>query len=98
LIVFELTLDLGHANTNGNIASFLDPGIVDKVVNVHLHDNLGDGDPHLTMGQGNIDHAWTVAELEALGYRGNYIIESRNYESSVASREYLLGIGDLPGC
>jgi len=94
---FGLTLDLGHANTNGNIASFLDPGIVDRVVNVHLHDNLGDGDPHLTLGKGNIDHAWTVAGLEALGYRGNYIIESRNYESSVASRDYLVGIGDLQG-
>jgi sugar phosphate isomerase/epimerase len=92
------TLDIGHAHTNNNMAGFLYPEIVDRVKNVHVHDNLSDHDSHLTLGQGDIDLPRIILELEGLGYRGNYIIESRTLESSKSSKVYLTEIGDLLRC
>lgn len=42
--------DLGHANTAGNIADFLE--IKDRFINMHVHDNVGDRDRHLVIGEG----------------------------------------------
>lgn len=94
----SITFDVGHANTCGNLPGYLYPGIVDHVKNVHLHDNFGKMDDHTTLGQGTIDIPRAVAELEGLGYTGNYIIETKNYESSVAGKEYMSHIGELVGC
>ncbi|MHC1585406.1 MAG: sugar phosphate isomerase/epimerase family protein [Candidatus Syntropharchaeia archaeon] len=44
-------LDVGHANTNGNIDKFLDF----KIDHMHVHDNNGEFDEHLGIGKGNID-------------------------------------------
>jgi sugar phosphate isomerase/epimerase len=47
-----LVMDVGHAHTCGTINEFLrHPALT----HVHLHDNSGEGDEHLALGQGRID-------------------------------------------
>jgi len=95
---FSITLDIGHAHTNSNVMGFLYPEITDKVENIHIHDNYGKMDEHVTLGQGTIDLPRVVSEMEGLGIRGNYIIETRTYESSLQGKEYLLDIGNRFRC
>jgi sugar phosphate isomerase/epimerase len=47
------TLDVGHANTLGNLNDFLEMG--DSISHFHLHDNNGAIDEHFFIGGGNID-------------------------------------------
>jgi sugar phosphate isomerase/epimerase len=47
-----LVLDIGHANTCGTIEEFLNHP---ALTHIHLHDNSGEGDEHLALGQGEID-------------------------------------------
>ncbi len=80
--------DIGHANTVGNIPDFL--AIRDRFINMHVHDNVGDRDRHMVIGEGNIDfRKW----LEAFRpYHGRYVIEARELERSLVSRDRLQGM------
>lgn len=80
-----ICFDVGHANTAGQIDEILK--MKDRFVNVHVHDNVGDQDEHMTMGEGNINFEDVFSKLK--GYRGNYVIESKTMESAVISREIL---------
>lgn len=77
--------DLGHANTVGNIADFLE--IKDRFINMHVHDNAGDGDRHLVIGEGNIDFQKWLGAFRPYG--GRYVIEARELEHSLLSRDRL---------
>lgn len=50
----NLTFDVGHANTLGKPEEFIET-LKLFIVNVHLHDNNGEGDSHLPLGRGNIN-------------------------------------------
>jgi len=54
------TLDIGHANVNGNLNEFLSEG---RPVHVHLHDNISTRDAHDPCGEGNIDFGSVLASL-----------------------------------
>lgn len=78
--------DIGHAHTTGQEEAMVEI-LGDRIVNVHIHDNNGKKDEHLTLGEGNVD---LVAVLKSLsGYSGNYIIESKDLESAVESHSRL---------
>jgi sugar phosphate isomerase/epimerase len=47
--------DVAHAHTFGHTAADFLPIIGRKLVEVHLHDNLGGRDKHLAIGEGSID-------------------------------------------
>jgi sugar phosphate isomerase/epimerase len=47
-----LVLDVGHAHTCGTLADFLEHP---ALAHVHLHDNSGNADEHLALGQGCIN-------------------------------------------
>jgi sugar phosphate isomerase/epimerase len=81
--------DIGHANTTGQIDRMLDL-LSDRIINVHIHDNMGDMDAHLTLGEGNIDFRHVISRLA--GYRGRYIIESRTLDSARVSQGILAGM------
>lgn len=74
------TIDVGHANTNGDIKSFLE---MDGICYYHLSDNNGEKDQHLALGEGNID-------LKLLKNIDRIIIELNNYENVLKSREKFL--------
>lgn len=81
-----LALDLGHANINGQIASFIEL-FADKIAHIHAHDNRGKVDEHLGIGCGTIDWAATVQLLKKIGFKKTIIVESITHVSE--SLEYL---------
>lgn len=48
-------LDTGHAHVNGWRLAEVVRSLGDKLIAFHLHDNDGNGDQHLPLGQGNIE-------------------------------------------
>ncbi len=81
-----ICFDIGHANTTGQIEAMVE-AFGDRIANVHIHDNNGDRDAHMTLGDGCIDFPRVLGLLSS--YKGNYIIESRNLESAVESQSRL---------
>lgn len=84
-----ICFDIGHANTVGQIDEIIDV-LGDRIINIHVHDNDGTADKHMTVGDGNIDFAAVLGKLRR--YTGNYIIESRSLESAVESLDRLSAI------
>jgi sugar phosphate isomerase/epimerase len=74
-----ITLDVGHANTNGLVDAFL--AHMKEVDHLHVHDNHGRSDEHLALGDGNIDWV-TVGRTVAAEYRGPVVIEGRTLEEA----------------
>lgn len=70
-----LTLDVGHANVNGQIYEFVEE-FSGRLVHVHASDNDGTFDSHLGIGEGNIDWNKVAASLKNINYRGVVIVES----------------------
>ena len=81
-----MTLDVGHANHAGYTA---DEMIFDCIKHVHIHDNLGDDDAHLPLGEGSIDLKRVVNNLESKNFDGIYILEVNDYDSIKKSYEYM---------
>lgn len=81
-----MTLDIGHAMHSGYGA---DEMYFDCIKHVHIHDNFGDDDAHLTLDEGTIDLNTIVNTLEKNNYDGIYIIEVNNYDSIKKSYEYM---------
>ena len=79
-------LDIGHANTTDQTDGLIKE-FKDRLINVHIHDNHGEHDEHLTLGEGSIDFKRIIESLK--GYTGNYVIESKSYPSAVESQDYL---------
>ncbi len=80
-----MTLDIGHANTNGMINEFL--ADLGRVIHVHLHDNKGRSDEHLELGKGNIK--WKDVIKRFGGYKGRFVTEARTVQEGTASLKYL---------
>lgn len=78
--------DIGHANTTGRLDDFLE---IDPV-NIHIHDNHGEDDLHLPLGEGNIDFANVLSK--STNYEGNWVIEGRSLSELKMSKEYLIGL------
>lgn len=68
-------IDTGHAHLNGwNLAALLEQ-TKPRLVGMHLHDNRGDGDRHLPVGEGNIPWSNIWPLLGSLGDRCPLILE-----------------------
>ncbi|HPR67572.1 MAG TPA: sugar phosphate isomerase/epimerase family protein [Methanothrix sp.] len=77
--------DVGHANTNGNVDSFLP--LKDKMVHVHVHDNKGVRDEHLPVKSGNVN--WLRVAEALRGYDGRFVTEARTLVQGVQSMRNL---------
>jgi len=74
-----ITIDLGHANTNGLVDAFL--AHIGEADHLHIHDNHGQSDEHLALGDGII--RWqNVGRIIARDYTGPVVIEGRNLEEA----------------
>ena len=82
----SMTLDIGHANHSGYSP---DQMIFDSIKHIHIHDNFGDDDAHLALGEGSIELKYIVNSLEEKNYDGIYIIEVNDYDSIKKSYEYM---------
>jgi len=78
----KLTFDVGHYNCREGHEIFLDH--FDRIVNIHLHDNRGELDEHLALGEGNVD----LSIIE--GYRGYLTLEVRDKDAIIKSKNYLI--------
>jgi sugar phosphate isomerase/epimerase len=70
-----ITLDLGHANLDGQIQPFLKT-LADKIVHVHASDNDGTDDQHLGVGFGKIDYNVFAQTLKHNGFDRTVLVES----------------------
>lgn len=82
----SMTLDIGHANHAGYSPEQM---IFDSIKHIHIHDNFGDDDSHLALGEGDIQLKDIVNTLEKKNYNGIYIIEVNDYDSIKNSFEYM---------
>jgi sugar phosphate isomerase/epimerase len=80
-----ICFDAGHALTANLTDEYL--ALKARFLNVHLHDNGGGGDEHLILGAGKVPLAKILAALS--GYRGNFVIECREYDDGLKSRDVL---------
>ncbi len=70
-----MTFDIGHANTVGKVQEFLKE--VTHAHHLHVHDNKGESDEHLALGDGTIN--WQVAGKAITShYSGVVVIEGRS--------------------
>lgn len=70
-----MVLDVGHANTVGEVDGFLDK-FMKKIVHVHASDNDGSFDSHLSMGKGTINWEKVVDALAKNRFDGFVMIET----------------------
>lgn len=84
----RLILDVGHANTTGNLKEFLKI-VLPKAYHMHIHDNHGRKDEHLPLGQGSINWDKVMPEI-VKNYKGKIIVvEGRNPEEGKTSLNFL---------
>ena len=77
-----MTFDFGHANTVGKVNEFLPH--VGRANHIHIHDNHGQFDEHLPLGEGTIE--WDRVGMKiAADYNGIVVIEGRSAEEAKKS-------------
>ncbi len=85
----KITFDVGHYNVKDGHDVFLE--YKDRIVNIHLHDNRGEFDEHLPLGEGSIN----VKSLIPKNYKGFLTLELRDEDAVIKSKEVLARWGVL---
>jgi len=67
-------IDIGHAHIQGQIEEFLSRPL-DRLMNVHMHDNDRSSDQHLPMGKGTVEWKDVLKRLSASCYSGPLTFE-----------------------
>ena len=70
-------LDIPHAFTSGGMESVIEyiNTFREKIIHIHWHDNHGNSDEHLPIGEGLIDHEKAVKELKNIHYDRTITLE-----------------------
>lgn len=85
-----ITLDLGHANLEGQVEPFVNQ-LADKIVHVHASNNDGSDDQHNGVDDGSIDYEWFTQSLKKIGYDKTVVVESmRKVPESIQKLKQLL--------
>jgi sugar phosphate isomerase/epimerase len=85
-----ITLDLGHANLEGQIQPFINE-LADKIAHIHASNNDGVSDQHNGVDDGNIDYVRFAESLKKIGYNKTVVVESINkVPESIARLKQLL--------
>lgn len=85
-----MTLDIGHAHTNGFTPEEI---YFDSIKHIHMHDNLGDDDTHLALGEGSFDLNGFFDVFMKNNYDGIYMLEMNYIDSVEKSLEFMKNIG-----
>jgi sugar phosphate isomerase/epimerase len=72
-----ICMDVGHAHIMGDLNDAIEC-CSGHIVTTHLHDNRRRSDDHLAPGEGSIDWAATLMELQKVGYDGPWMFEVAN--------------------
>ena len=81
-----MTLDIGHAHTAGFAPEEM---YFDCVKHIHVHDNPGDEDSHLTLGEGSLAVNDFFDVFMNKRYDGIYMLELHSPDSIKKSLEYM---------
>ena len=87
-----MTLDIGHAHTAGFTP---DEIYFDSIKHIHVHDNPGDDDTHLTFGEGSFAVNEFFDIFTQNNYDGIYMLELYSIDSIEKSIEYMKSLGLL---
>lgn len=89
----KMTLDIGHANLTDIQAIEYIKELKDKIVHLHINDNLGKEDLHQIPGKGNIDFEAVKKELDNINYNNVGIFEiwdpQNTKQALLNSRSYI---------
>jgi len=69
-----IVLDVGHANLEGQTEPFLRK-MPEKIVHIHISDNMGENDQHLGIGYGKINWQQFAETLHEIAYDKTILIE-----------------------
>jgi sugar phosphate isomerase/epimerase len=58
-----------------------------RIIHVHLHDNHGKKDEHLSLGKGNIDWKKVLRKLQ--NFKGRLVAEARTVGEGAESLKYI---------
>lgn len=81
-----ITLDIGHAHTNGYIPEDL---YFDRVKHIHVHDNDGSDDTHITLGEGTFNLNKFFDYFSKNNYSYIYLLELHTKESIKNSLDFM---------
>jgi len=87
----NLCLDLGHAQIAGGAGPFIKK-FSSKIICVHYHDNMGEKDDHLDIGEGVIDFRQILLQLIKVGFKGPFVSETFDRLRPHETREKLLNL------
>ena len=79
-------MDVGHAHMMGDLSDAIEC-CSGHIITTHLHDNRRQTDDHLAPGEGSIDWAATLMELQKVGYDGPWMFEVANTSNPKAVLE-----------
>lgn len=85
-----MTLDIGHAHTVGFTP---DEIYFDSIKHIHVHDNPGNDDTHLTLGEGTFKVNEFFDVFTKNKYDGIYMLELYSIDSIEKSLEYMKNLG-----
>ncbi len=72
-----ICLDVGHAHAAQQAWEWFFSQCGEAIVHIHLHDNHGNVDEHLPVGQGTINYSGFLSKIRQFGYRGAVTLEYR---------------------
>jgi len=87
---FKIVLDVGHANTAGEVSTFLD-GFSDNIIHVHAHDNQGKFDSHDEIGKGTVNWPIVAQKIKKSSCRTVVVESTKGVEASLERLQQLLG-------
>lgn len=79
----NFVLDVGHANITGNLSEFLKMNID----HFHIHDNFGESDDHLAIGDGNTDFSKVFDKIK--NSKAHVILENKSIENAKKSLDII---------
>jgi len=89
--LLKMCLDTGHANITEGVVVYIE-NFKDKIINMHFHDNMGEHDQHLNVGDGTTPWKEVWSAIKRIQYKGPFLSEcfhSEPHEAKEALLKYL---------
>jgi len=86
---FKIAFDIGHANTAGEVTTFLDRS-GGQIVHAHAHDNQGKLDLHDEIGKGTVNWPSVAQKIKKSACRTVVVESTKGVEASLERLQQLL--------
>jgi len=92
---FRIVLDIGHANTAGEVSTFLET-FSRQIAHIHAHDNQGNRDSHDEIGKGTVNWRTVAQKIRQSSCRTVVVESTKGVEASLERLQQLLGSSRTP--